>query len=123
LFTGYDTPAGDLLGEFLGKTSCDWFETDFLKPVLCVYPAGKSGGGPPQSKTLPRASTTNEERWSVLECSSPLELCGATQTLPIARVRSAGIAGNLRRVFARTDSNPTNAPLAQLNTCRELYAY
>jgi len=37
---------------------------------------GKSGGGPPQSKTLTRNSGGTRMTRSVLECASPLALLG-----------------------------------------------
>ena len=48
----------------------------FFFVVKIFWHAGKSGGGPPHSKTLSRNPGTGGQRASVLECASPLALSG-----------------------------------------------
>jgi hypothetical protein len=51
-----------------------------LFSIGTMWQAGKSGGGPPHSKTLRAGDCVGVAR-SVLECSSPLELCMANQKM------------------------------------------
>ena len=45
----------------------------FYQAVILAAPE-KSGGGPPQSKTLARLQVTHDWREAVLNCASPLAL-------------------------------------------------
>jgi len=60
---------------------------------------GKSGGGPPQSKTL-RACGGRGSRASVLECGGPPPLSRAGQTVPMLSETAYMKKGERKNPFA-----------------------